>query len=1523
MSDLSGKQNRGFNVSEFWLKILLLILFCAALLPQNAYAQQSNDESGQEEIRAKATIDSILNLIKPTMPDSLKALLYNQVATSSPSISDRLKYANMSLQYCNKTIVDSMMLQNRLVIGSCYFIMGNNTLVLPYLRHTALLAKDAKINYALQSTYRTMALYYEQVNNNDSMFYYSKRALELCIETKDTLAISQCHKELAVKYLNRGFYHEAGVNYQKALELDSLLGNLAEYAADIYRIGEMYTVNDNVDIYKAKSYLTKAVTIFDSLNLSVYRTIAYKYLAYNALATVYINLADNYRNNVYADSCFYFNKKARDFFQKSGYADYYYAYLWIVYVDYLQYYKRYNDAIDVLMSMESHINKSNVDMLNIYYSRCRQIFALKGDYKRAYEYMDRHYKLDLAHTRDSVITVISDSKTEQALALEAVERENAEKLFEAETEKLNAETNRLMTIIISLLVCLTLVSLVVFYIWRMWVIKRNTNIKLSETNKMLDAQNTELQIHKDIMLDQWHAVEEVNSKLLNSIHYAQRIQKAAVPSESAVREIFPESFVYYRPRDIVSGDFYMSIKCGRYSVMVTADCTGHGIPGAFLSMLGISALKEILATEDDAKNPGRVLDRLRDFIISTLTQPGRRHLDDGMDMTICSMDLENKKMYYAIADQTAVLVRKGEAIKLKGDNMPVGRSYLGMRNFLTQITMIEPGDMVYMFSDGIQDQLGGETAEDGTQKKFFIRRLMALLSEFADKPIETQRQTLDQTISDWCGNTPQVDDMTLVGIRVGEKPTSKPNIVSKIVSAILFPLLMALSMSAYSQGHNTDSYEPNKHQIDSILHLITENTPDSLKAYYYNSAAVITNNVSTRANLAQKSLDYCPETDFDLILKNNYLIAYYHYASNEIDTFLIYMSKSLTLAQLTDNLSALHKFYRLFSSYYDYINNSDSMFYYINRALDVSVSLKDTAEMSKCYKDIGLKYYNRGCLQEAENDYLKAIELDSLHNDSLGLAYGYYRLGEMSVYTPYTNRTIEEAKLYLNKSIAIYAIKPPTKYSDVICMYLAYDALAAAYINIAKKTGDNRLADSCYYYNKQASDFFKQSGYDDYYCYVSMASVEYMIFKKKYNEALKLLLSVESKISINNYDLISVCYDKFRRVYEKLGNYKKAYEYYEKLYTSQKQLTNDSTATAIADSRAEQVVRVEKIKRENAEQIHAAERERLTLDRSRLKTLLISLIIGLILISLLVFYIFRMLRVKKKANEALAAKNEEYVTQATELQIHKEIIMEQWRDVETINSKISHSIEYARRIQQAAFVSGDGIRDHFPDSFIFFRPLDVVSGDFYMAVKCGKYSVMITADCTGHGIPGAFLSMLGVSAVKEFMVTEDNAVNPGLVLNRMRDFIKSTLVSQADHRVDDGMDMTICCFDFEKMTIHYAIANQTAFIIRNGESIKLKGDSMPVGRYIRDDVPFRTLEIDIAKGDMVYMFSDGIQDQLGGDVQESGTQKKFLLRRLVPVLVDMADKAVDTQCDLLATTINDWCGDTPQVDDMTLVGIRV
>ena len=158
----------------------------------------------------------------------------------------------------------------------------------------------------------------------------------------------------------------------------------------------------------------------------------------------------------------------------------------------------------------------------------------------------------------------------------------------------------------------------------------------------------------------------------------------------------------------------------------------------------------------------------------------------------------------------------------------------------------------------------------------------------------------------------------------------------------------------------------------------------------------------------------------------------------------------------------------------------------------------------------------------------------------------------------------------------------------------------------------------------------------------------------------------------------------------------------------------------------------------------------------------------------------------------------------------------------------------------------------------------------------------------------------------------------------MREFVKTTLTStQQGSIVDDGMDMTVCCFDFDKMEMRYAIANQTVFIIRNGENIKLKGDNMPVGRYIREKAHFQTFNIKIEKDDMVYMFSDGIQDQLGGESFKDGSQKKFLLRNLVNTLTELAGKPVDGQCEILEQTILRWRGNTPQVDDMTLVGIRV
>jgi len=295
--------------------------------------------------------------------------------------------------------------------------------------------------------------------------------------------------------------------------------------------------------------------------------------------------------------------------------------------------------------------------------------------------------------------------------------------------------------------------------------------------------------------------------------------------------------------------------------------------------------------------------------------------------------------------------------------------------------------------------------------------------------------------------------------------------------------------------------------------------------------------------------------------------------------------------------------------------------------------------------------------------------------------------------------------------------------------------------------------------------------------------------------------------------------------------------------------------------------------------------------------LLASVLVSLLLVIALVVAIYKIIRIRRKSESKLAEKNME---------------------IREVNNKMLASVNYASRIQGAVISSIVDVNAIFPENFVLYRPRDIVGGDYYRAIRCGRYSVMITADCTGHGIPGALLSMLGISALREYMVTESDAENPGTVLDRMRTFVKSTLATAGGGSLDDGMDMTICSFDFDKMEIRYAIANQTALIIRGDEAIRLKGDAMPVGRYVREKEHFKTQVVSIEKGDMVYMFSDGLQDQLGG--REC---RKYLLKNLTATLIDLHNDPLNEQRVALEQEIIAWRGGTPQIDDMTMVGIRV
>ncbi len=277
---------------------------------------------------------------------------------------------------------------------------------------------------------------------------------------------------------------------------------------------------------------------------------------------------------------------------------------------------------------------------------------------------------------------------------------------------------------------------------------------VKERTEEVVKQKDELEIQRDEIADK-------NRSITDSIEYAKRIQNAVLPSQELAQEILPEHFILFRPRDIVSGDFYWMTKKGNKIVVIAADCTGHGVPGAFMSMLGVSFLNEIV-NRHQVTSADVILNSLRTDIKKTMGQKGKEgEAKDGMDIALCIIDLEEMKMQYAGAYNPLYLYRNNELIEYKADRMPIGIYVKEKESFTNNLIDLQKGDVFYIASDGYQDQFGGE---DG--QKFKTKNYKELLLEIHQKPMAEQREILDKTIDEWRGEWEQVDDIIIVGIRV-------------------------------------------------------------------------------------------------------------------------------------------------------------------------------------------------------------------------------------------------------------------------------------------------------------------------------------------------------------------------------------------------------------------------------------------------------------------------------------------------------------------------------------------------------------------------------------------------------------------------------------------------------------------------------------------------------------------------------------------------------------------------------------
>lgn len=294
-----------------------------------------------------------------------------------------------------------------------------------------------------------------------------------------------------------------------------------------------------------------------------------------------------------------------------------------------------------------------------------------------------------------------------------------------------------------------------------------------------------------------------------------------------------------------------------------------------------------------------------------------------------------------------------------------------------------------------------------------------------------------------------------------------------------------------------------------------------------------------------------------------------------------------------------------------------------------------------------------------------------------------------------------------------------------------------------------------------------------------------------------------------------------------------------------------------------------------------------------------------------------LLVMKDELAESERVLEQKVVERTQEVVRQKEEIEHQSDKLEVLYKDITASIRYAKRLQDSILPQHEYIRSLLPESFVLFKPKDIVSGDFYW-VQDSKDKVLFSAvDCTGHGVPGAFMSLIGANALSR-IVGENGVEKPSVILDELNRLSSEALNKSTEgNEVRDGMDAAICSFDKSRNVLEYAGANNPLYLIRDSEVTQIKADKYAIASFEPNSKNYTNHEIEIKEGDVIYLFSDGYADQFGG---ERG--KKFMYRRFRDLLISIKDKTPIEQKSILNSTIEDWRGVHEQVDDILIIGVK-
>src|ERR1035437_1840645 len=569
----------------------------------------------------------------------------------------------------------------------------------------------------IATTYNNLGVVYMQQADYPKALEYYFKGLKMAEDLGDKNKIASCLGNIGIIYNKQADHTKALEYYFKALKLFEELGNKNAITAALINIGNVY--RSQADYTKALDYYFKGLKIAEEIGHKQWQA-----NALSGIGIVYYEKAD------YPKALDYYFKSLKmqeELGDKNGIA----SSLGNIGNLYIQT-RKFNEAEEYFK--KSLVISYGINALALTRNQeqaLSQLYDSTGHTKLAFE----HYKKYIT-ARDSIA---NDEKKKKQMRTEMnYEFEKKEAIIKAEHD---AKTKQQKIIIWSVIGGLLLVGVFSVFMFNRW--------------RITQRQKTIIEKQKHIVDEQKKLVEEKNKDITDSINYAQRIQKALLASNSLLNRNLGEHFVLFKPKDIVSGDFYWATeKDGRFYLAV-CDSTGHGVPGAFMSLLNISFLNEAIA-EKGIKQPNEVFNHVRQRLIENISTDGAK---DGMDGILVCFDKSKKEISYAGANNAPMLMN--EALQeLPTDNMPVG---LGEKkdSFTHQTISFQSGNILYLYTDGFADQFGGPKG-----KKFKYKPLNEKLSAISNQPLAKQKEELEKTFIDWKGNLEQVDDVLVIGIKI-------------------------------------------------------------------------------------------------------------------------------------------------------------------------------------------------------------------------------------------------------------------------------------------------------------------------------------------------------------------------------------------------------------------------------------------------------------------------------------------------------------------------------------------------------------------------------------------------------------------------------------------------------------------------------------------------------------------------------------------------------------------------------------